>query len=405
MKQLIKKHQYGGGLNSLIQQQDPLKLSMNWSKELKFGLKNASVDFDKKQKGLNTLMNMQSWNAGIAHSSSTKLTKPTSVIQSGTSSNPTSALAGVGSEILGEAPQLLETGLQAVGMKRAETGSGLEEGAMGLMDKGAGMMLKSGNPALMGIGAGLTALTTLNKFAGTTAKKQGTVGMDTGAYSFNMNTNAGKKQTLLGTWGGKTKNANNLTKYYDKQNLLAGNSMFQNKQNMLASQNSFGDVATKNQQKLFGGITTNILAAKRGSKLQMANIKNRVNYSLKVKPVIEVVEVPEIDVFEDGGKFNVIPDGALHARKHDLPEEIAEHITDKGIPVITMDDGGAITQHAEIELNEIIFNKDVTDKLEEMFKQYKDGDEDIALKAGKLLVYEILENTQDNTGLIETIEA
>ena len=104
-----------------------------------------------------------------------------------------------GAEILGEAPQLLETGLQAVGMKRAETGSGLEEGAMGFMDKGAGMMLKSGNPALMGIGAGLTALTTLNKFAGTTAKKQGTVGMDTGAYSFNMNTNAGKKQTLLGT--------------------------------------------------------------------------------------------------------------------------------------------------------------------------------------------------------------
>ena len=401
MKQLIKKHKYGGGLNSLIQQQDPLKLSMNWSKELKFELKNASVDFDKKQKGLNTLMNMQSWNAGIAPSSSTKLTKPTSVIQSGSTSNPTSAIAGVGQELLGQAPQLLETGLQAVGLKRAETGSGLEEGAMGLMNTVGSSLLKSGN--MLGlIPMGLSAI---NKFAGSTAKKQGTVGMDTGAYSFNMNTNAGKKQTLLGTWGGKTKNANNLTKYYDKQNLLAGNSMFQNKQNMLASQNSFGDVATKNQQKLFGGITTNILAAKRGSKLQMANIKNRVNYSLKVKPVIEVVEVPEIDVFEDGGKFNVIPDGALHARKHDLPEEIAEHITDKGIPVITMDDGGAITQHAEIELNEIIFNKDVTDKLEEMFKQYKDGDEDIALKAGKLLVYEILENTQDNTGLIETIEA
>lgn len=196
-----------------------------------------------------------------------------------------------------------------------------------------------------------------------------------------------------------------MTKYDDKQNLLAGNSMFQSKQNMLASANSFGDIATKNQQKLFGGITTNILAAKRGSKLQMTNIKNRVNYSLRVKPIIEVIEVPEIDVFEDGGKFNVIPDGALHARKHDLPEEISEQVTDKGIPVVTMDEGGAITQHAEIELNEIIFNKDVTDKLEEMFKQYKDGDEDIALKAGKLLVYEILENTQDNTGLIETVEA
>lgn len=143
-----------------------------------------NVDIDKIIKGLNK-------NLGLSANGSP--------LQSGSTSNPTSAIAGVGQELLGQAPQLLETGLQAVGMKRAETGSGLEEGAMGLMDKGAGMMLKSGNPALMGIGAGLTALTTLNKFAGTTAKKQGTVGMDTGAYSFNMNTNAGKKQTLLGT--------------------------------------------------------------------------------------------------------------------------------------------------------------------------------------------------------------
>ena len=373
-KQLIKKYQNPS---------DPLK-RLNSKNPY---LSTPNVDIDKIIKGLNKNLGLTT-NGGI---------------KSGSTQIPgASPLASVGNEILGEAPQLLETGLQSFGMKRAETGSGGEEAVMGFMDKGTGMMLKSGNPALIGVGAGLAALTTLNKFAGTTAKKQGTIGLNTGAYDFKLNTNAGKKQTLLGTWGGKTKRANNLTKYDDKQNLLAGNATFQNSQNMLASQNSFGDINVKNQQKLFGGVNTNILAAKRGTKLQLANIKNRVNYRLRVKPE---EEVPEIDVFEDGGKFNVIPDGALHARKHNLPEEICEHVTDKGIPVITMDEGGAIKQHAEIEINEIIFNKDVTDKLEEMFKQYKDGNEDVAVKAGKLLVYEILENTHDNTGLLETVEA
>jgi hypothetical protein len=171
-KELIKKYQTPSGSLQQLSSKNSY-LSTN------------SLDINKIIKGLNK-------NLGMNANGST--------IKSGSTQIPGAApAASVGSEILGEAPQLLETGLQAAGLKRAETGSDLEEGTMGLMDKGAGMMLKSGNPALMGIGAGLTALTTLNKFAGTTAKKQGTTGLDTGAYSFNMNTNAGKKQTLLGT--------------------------------------------------------------------------------------------------------------------------------------------------------------------------------------------------------------
>ena len=106
--------------------------------------------------------------------------------------------------------------------------------------------------------------------------------------------------------------------------------------------------------------------------------------------------------FEQGGQFNVIPDGALHARKNnltDIHKDLAA-VTSKGIPVISSE-GGKIVQHAEIEKNEIILTLEVTKKLEELMK--KDNDES-AIEAGKLLVYEILHNTVDNTGLIKETE-
>lgn len=102
---------------------------------------------------------------------------------------------------------------------------------------------------------------------------------------------------------------------------------------------------------------------------------------------------------KQGGKVNVIPEGALHARLHHL-DEVDEtlnekNITTKGIPVITQEEGGEIVQHAEIEREEIIFNIDVTNKLEKLRKE--DTDES-AIEAGKLLVDEIMNNTIDNTG-------
>ena len=112
-------------------------------------------------------------------------------------------------------------------------------------------------------------------------------------------------------------------------------------------------------------------------------------------------------IYKDGGKTenveeeplsnqqNVIPEGALHARKHHM--ENTEGLTQKGIPVI--DDKGE--QQAEIELNEIIFNLEVTKKLEELCE---DGSDEAAIEAGKLLVQEILFNTEDRTGLIKTLK-
>lgn len=100
---------------------------------------------------------------------------------------------------------------------------------------------------------------------------------------------------------------------------------------------------------------------------------------------------------EETQSKNVIPEGALHARLHHMDQE---GITKKGIPVITEEDGGVV-QHAEIERNEIIFRLEVTKKLEELAK---DGSNEAAIEAGKLLVKEILENTEDNTGLINEID-
>ena len=102
--------------------------------------------------------------------------------------------------------------------------------------------------------------------------------------------------------------------------------------------------------------------------------------------------------FAIGGKMNVIPEGALHAHKHNL--EDIQDITKKGIPVVSEEEGG-ILQHAEIEREEIIFTKEVTEKLEELKKL---GTDEAAIQAGILLTSEIIENTDDRANLIKSIE-
>ena len=106
----------------------------------------------------------------------------------------------------------------------------------------------------------------------------------------------------------------------------------------------------------------------------------------------EELETPEI---EETNQKNLIPEGALHKNKHHI--EHTEGLTQKGIPVIDNDG----EQQAEIELDEIIFTLEVTKKLEEL---YKEGTDEAAIEAGKLLVKEILFNTDDRTGLIAKCE-
>lgn len=133
-------------------------------------------------------------------------------------------------------------------------------------------------------------------------------------------------------------------------------------------------------------MNTNILAAKKGTKLSKVEIRT-------------ITE--KVTKFQKGGKMNVIPEGALHARKHNIE---LDGITNKGIPVVTKEDGGQITQQAEIERDEIIFTKSVTDELEKFHEQYKNASDDekrnIAIECGKYLSSQILDNTIDNTGIL-----
>jgi hypothetical protein len=50
------------------------------------------------------------------------------------------------------------------------------------------------------------------------------------------------------------------------------------------------------------------------------------------KPIIASEE--DIQKFKEGGSFNIIPEGALHARKNNME---VENITKKGIPVVDKD--------------------------------------------------------------------
>ena len=109
-------------------------------------------------------------------------------------------------------------------------------------------------------------------------------------------------------------------------------------------------------------------------------------------------------MFKQGGQMSVIPEGALHARKNNM-EGAGEDFTAKGIPVI--DNNGE--QQAEIERDEIIFRKEVTDKMEELYKKYNSEEsstkkDEIAIEMGKIITCEITKHTQDNTGLIDKIQ-
>ena len=126
---------------------------------------------------------------------------------------------------------------------------------------------------------------------------------------------------------------------------------------------------------------------KQGGEIQTTEKRTKLNYDFELK---------------QGGSLNVIPDGALHARLHHMD---IDNITKKGIPVIDNNE----KQQAEIELNEIIFRLEVTKKLEDLKRKHGDYEyskkekEEVELEAGKLLVDEILYNTDDRTGLIKTI--
>jgi len=537
-------------------------------------------------------------------------------------------LKGTGGDLIGMGSDLLGAGLEAAGVKKAETMGGGEQLAMQGLDVVGKTLVKSGGPLAI-IGGAMLAAKVINEYGGQKNKAQGTAGIgasgNLGGYSEDISTNAGKKNSAIGSYGlatiltgglaggifGKNKKTkqdytNMMTARADKSNLLKSRAGFAENQNQLAAGNSYGDVATRNQQKLAGGVNTNVFSSKKGGVInpkKLSNIKNKANYKVRkaqegsevddgqkfqkggildkiyakypafknmgevtlkadknftrsktgvgdieyfspdpthknvtypnhysynhpkvgthgivynpttnneqsimldmlhgmtVDPVYnkhreefkaafisafpgymkatydpkknrdgfdqyvnneidgqirnlmyegdrnkgsyseeeaqarlsnpEVKKtfgqlknylnigngymLPQIDITPShalGGKINVIPEGALHAHKNNYDGDLGDQVTNKGIPVITYEDDGKIVQHAEIEHSEIIFNKDVTDKLEAWFKEYNETESstkkaELETKCGKFLSEEILENTEDRVGLLNTTE-
>ena len=213
---------------------------------------------------------------------------------------------------------------------------------------------------------------------------------------------ASKKFGLLGLRGAKKYAGLVTRRQYNRD--LAANVLQEGKDDLLAANNvqqqQMRDTLSKNGDDW---MYTNTLSAKNGAKIkEVKRLSSLYNKRLISKEPLKEGTTVE---FKNGGSINVIPEGALHARKNNLTEinPELEGITKKGIPVISKEEGGEMIQHAEIERSEIIFNLETTKKLESLREQYNKSEDkaekdNLAIEAGKLLAQQIMENTIDNTG-------
>ena len=316
---------------------------------------------------------------------------------------------------------------------RDKTINGNDEMSQGIRKTAEQTLLQSGDPITMGIGAGLTALDKTGGFtdaskglggATDTANFIGSLALPGAGFFTKRTTKYNKDQNVeqsSGYQGFKSGDEASAEKNSNAKLLFGrgkANSLIQNairernqisdilntselEQNAIAGSS---DIWNQNRQmSLLGGYNFKTQAAKNGIKLPskedlqniktiLSKLKNGGNITENKETIIKPEKLEGVFKFKNGGQLNVIPEGALHARLNKMDN--VENITKKGIPVL--DNGGE--QQAEIEKNEIIFRKEVTDKLEEL---EKDGSDKAALEAGKLLTYEIFENTDDRTGLIE----
>lgn len=235
-------------------------------------------------------------------------------------------------------------------------------------------------------------------FGGRTAKSYKSAEIDqmTNAYGGSV-ADINAAQALSGKRMLGTGKANKFIREQNRVNNLITDISLESK---LRKSNSAGDTYLSQNQNKYAGYTPQLLS-KKGMKFPELDVARSIINSWTVR------STEEPQKFQLGGKMNLIPEGALHARKHNLEKvnpELEGQITSKGIPVVAQGEGGVI-QQAEIEKEEVIFRKEFTDKLESLYKQYQeDSSDDIAIEAGKLICYELLKNTDDRSGLIKSIE-
>lgn len=293
--------------------------------------------------------------------------------------------------------------------------------------------IQSGNPIAMAIGVGsklvdaIGAQTGLNldnidKEAGKDARISGA------ARGFNnlMNYIPGNSM-IWGAFASKTQNADVISDevkdiqgaYGDSYSDLESAQKLSGKRFLFGRRkaNKFINEANETNQKMQDIATTNTLRKQSdyGNDIMQQNLNRYAgtNYmynavgkqGMKLMSIEQAklilmmrknVEQKELQIFANGGTINIIPEGARHSRLNHLDEvhDDFEDVTKKGIPVVTVTENGDLEQVAEIERKELILRLEVTQKLEKLMK---DGSDKAAIEAGKLLVKEIIKNTDDKT--------
>ena len=165
-----------------------------------------------------------------------------------------------------------------------------------------------------------------------------------------------------------------------------------------------GYVRTFNEEKDCWTYSKN--KSQKDSEVKENDSSNQANAGEDVEYLKEGGQMSVIpEAFKQGGA--VIPSGSLHAHKNYMELASEGIITPKGIPVIS-EENGEIQQQAEIEREEVIFDKQATTDIEKLYKKFNETDKEsekneIAIKAGKILTNIFINNTEDNTGLIEKV--
>lgn len=360
-------------------------------------------------KGLGISDGLYKWNTsqGAFKSTSTPsadLGKVSAQAKSSTTSKSSKAGGGVSNMSSG-----LQQGLGAIG-----PGLGAASGVVDAIGSVTGLNLDnidkdaakragiSGKAAIQGFINSLPGVSmAVGMFGGKTAKSYKSAEIDemTSAYGGSVSDiNAAQKlsgKRMLGT--GK---ANKFIKEQNRINNLITDISLESK---LKKSNSAGDTYLSQNQNKYAGYTPQLLLSKEGMKFPELDDARKLISSWSTKST----ETQEPQKYQLGGKMNLIPEGALHARKHNLSDvnpELKDQITNKGIPVVMQAEGG-VTQTAEVEKDEWTLRKEFTDELESLYKLYqKDPSNEAAIKAGKLVCYELLKNTDDRSGLIKSIE-
>lgn len=311
-------------------------------------------------------------------------------------------------------------------------------------------LFKSKNPYAMLAGAGIEGANFLTKIGGNTVQGFNT-NINSSGYG-NLGNYSSRSFRDFGTFAGLGGlNMNRMNQIMADRNqraqmaLNAANIANDIKFEQEARMNSTQDIMYQNQIALNGGIDTSLLSAKEGGKLNQIKYKKLgtsksnidiiedlnqnddenvigygksgikiVCYNLeKDSKVLKAQNGAKLEQIEVSDDPNVIPEGSLHKNKH---ADFDLDVTKKGIPVITVKDdnvetleeiqnqSNSVIQHAEIEESEIIFSKELTDFLEENKNKWNETKDDlILLEVGKRLTKEIIENTDDNTNLIDKL--